>query len=57
MNIEMNIADVIIIFELLFLWMAIPTNNSVQLSAIRQELHNINCKLDTLIRIMRSEKE
>lgn len=51
----MNIAEVIILIELLFVWMAIPTSNSSALSAIRQELHNLNCKLDTLIRIMESK--
>lgn len=52
----MNKAEFIIFIELLFIWMAIPTSNSSTLWAIRQELHNVNCKLDTLIKIMRSEE-
>lgn len=51
----MRLAEVIIAFELLFIWLAIPTSNSGQLSTIRQELHNLNCKLDNLIKIMKDK--
>ena len=52
----MSLAEVIIMFELLFIWEAIPKDNGSQLSTIRQELHNLNSKLDTLIKIVRREK-
>jgi hypothetical protein len=53
---RMNIAEIIIVIELLFVLMDIPTSNRSTLEAIRQELRNLNCKLDSLIRIMRSEE-
>jgi hypothetical protein len=49
----MTLTDVILAFGLLFIWMKMPKSNGDQLSTIRQELHILNSKMDTLIKIVR----